>query len=413
MKETNHNQPLAYDSSRQEHERGIAAAIRALWHITRRELRTFGQRPIFLIIMFVAPLGFLWMFTSLMQAGLPTKLPAALVDEDDTHVTRQLTRILGTMEETNFVVQTKSFTEAREAMQRGEVYAIFCIPKGTTEKALTQRQPVISFYTNDSYYVPASLLMKDMRKMGEMAGLAMTRATMRAKGFRDDQIMGTLQPIVIEAHPLGNAYLNYSVVLSNLIVPGLLMIVIMLTTSYTFGNEWKRGKQKKLYNMGKGNIGIIILGKLLPQTMLYTIIFWLIDLVFYSYLQFPCACGVPRMMLWGFLAVLSSQGFGLLMFEAFPGQMRMAMSACSLLGVMQFSLAGFSFPVSAMALPFQWLSNIFPLHHYFLIYVNQALNGYSISYVWTSVVALVAIYLLPQFFAFRLEDALLNKEYKE
>lgn len=119
------------------------------------------------------------------------------------------------------------------------------------------------------------------------------------------------------------------------------------------------------------------------------------------------------MMLWGFLAVLASQGFGLLMFIAFPGQMRMAMSACSLLGVMQFSLAGFSFPVSAMDLPFQWLANIFPLHHYFVTYVNQALNGYAIHYVWTSVVALMVIFLLPQLFFWRLRDAFLHKDYKE
>lgn len=386
--------------------------LNALWHIIRRELRTFSKRPIFLFIMIVAPLGFLWMFTSLMQAGLPTKLPAALVDEDNTHVTRQLTRILGTMEGTQFVMQTNSFTEARQAMQRGEIYGIFRIPKGTTEAALTQRQPVISFYTNDTYYVAASLLMKDMRKLSEMAGLAITQETLRARGFGEDDIMATVQPLVIESHPLGNPHLNYSVVLSNLIVPGLLMLVIMLTTSYGLGMEWKRGRQLKLYNMAGRRTWLAILGKLLPQTALYAIIFWLIDLVFYSYLQFPCACGIPRMMLWGLLAVVASQGFGLLMFEAFPGQLRMAMSACSLLGVMQFSLAGFSFPITAMDAPFQWLSNIFPLHHYFLIYVNQALNGYSISYVWGSVVALVAITFLPMLFFFRITDAFLNKEYE-
>ncbi len=388
-------------------------ALNNIWEIMMREVRAFGRRPIFLMIMFVAPLGFLWLFTSLMDAGLPTKLPAALVDEDDTHVTRQLTRILGTMQETNFVITTKSFTEARQAMQRGEIYAIFRIPKGTTEAALTQRQPVMSFYTNDTYYIAASLLMKDMRKMSEMAGLAMTRAVMRAKGKTDAQIMGTLQPIVIEAHPLGNPHLNYSVVLTNLIVPGLLMLVIMLTTSYTFGSEWKRGQQKKLYELCDGNMAVAIFGKLSVHTVTFTLMMWLFDFVFYSYLEFPCACGIPRMMLWGFLAVLASQGFGLLMFEAFPGQMRMAMSACSLLGVMQFSLAGFSFPVSAMYEPFQWLAEIFPLHHYFVIYVNQALNGYSISYVWGSVVILIFIYLLPQFFAWRLKDAMLHKNYRE
>ena len=382
------------------------------WQIFFRELQQFSRRPIFLMIMIIAPLTFLWLFTSMMGSGLPTKLPAALVDEDDTHVTRQLTRILGSMEETRFVFETASFTEARQAMQRGEIYAIFRIPKGTTEAALTQRQPIISFYTNDTYYIAASLLMKDMRKLSEMAGLAITRETMRARGFTDDQIMGTVQPIVIESHPLGNPHLNYSVVLSNLIVPGLLMLVIMLTTSYGIGIEWKQRRQKELYAMGRGNIPLIVTAKLLPQTMLYTLVFWVIDLVFYSYLQFPCACGIPRMMLWGFLAVLASQGFGLLLYEAFPGYLRIAMSACSLLGVMQFSLAGFSFPVSAMDKPFQWLSNIFPLHHYFLIYVNQALNGYHISYVWPHVAALVALLILPIVFMFRLKDAFLNKEYR-
>ena len=364
--------------------------------------------------MIVAPLGFLWMFTSLMQAGLPTKLPAAIVDEDDTHTTRALIRILGTMEETDFVIRTKSFTQAREAMQRGEIYAIFHIPRGTTHKALTQRQPKVAFYTNDTYYIAASLLMKDMRKLAELAGLAITRETMRARGFTDDQIMGTIQPIVIEAHPLGNPHLNYSVVLSNLIVPGLLMLVIMLTTCYTLGIEFKRGTQQHLYiDIAHERTWCIIIGKLLPQTLLYIIIFWLIDYVFYSYLQFPCHCGEAHMMIWAVLAVLASQGLGLLLFEAFPGMMRFSMSAASLLGVMEFSLAGFSFPVSAMDTPFQWFSNIFPLHHYFLIYINQALNGYPIIYVWPSVAFLIAISILPWLFSFRLTEAFLNREYKE
>ncbi len=384
----------------------------AFWKIFFREFGQFSRRPIFLMTTIVAPLTFLWLFTSMMSVGLPTKLPAALVDEDNTHVTRQLTRILSSMEETRFVFYTQNFTEARKAMQRGEIYGIFRIPKGTTHAALTQRQPVISFYTNDTYYIAASLLMKDMRKLSEMAGIAITRETMRARGFTEDQIMGTVQPITIESHPLGNPHLNYSVVLTNLIVPGLLMLVIMLTTCYTIGMEWKRRRQKELYELGGGNVYLIVTAKLLPLTMLCTLIFWVIDLVLYSYLQFPCACGVPRMMLWGFLAVIASQGFGLLLFEAFPGYLRIAMSACSLLGVMQFSLAGFSFPVSAMDKPFQWLSNIFPLHHYFLIYVNQALNGYHISYVWPNVIALVALVILPVVFMFRLKDAFLNKEYR-
>lgn len=115
----------------------------------------------------------------------------------------------------------------------------------------------------------------------------------------------------------------------------------------------------------------------------------------------------------GVLAVLAAQGFGVLLYEVFVGQMRIAMSACSLLGVMEFSLAGFSFPVSAMSEPMQWFANLFPLRHYFLIYVNQALNGYPISYVWTHVVALVCFIVAPLLLTFRFKSAFLNKTYKE
>lgn len=386
-------------------------SFKRILKISEREMRSFAKRPIFLVCMILAPLFFMLLFVSMMSSGLPEKLPAALVDEDNTQVSRSMVRILGSMQQTEIVARYDNFTEARKAMQRGEIYAIFRIPKGTTQAALTSRQPCIAFYTNDSYYVAASLLMKDMRKLSELAGLAITRETLRAWGVNEGAIMPILQPIVVESHPLGNPYLNYSVVLSNLLVPGILLLVIMLTTSYSMGNEWKRNRQLKLLRMAGDNTWVAVTGKLMPQTLLYTLLMWFVQAVFYMYLGFPCACGMPRMMLWGFLAVLASQGLGLFFYEIFVGEMRMAMSACSLWGVLSFSLAGFSFPVNAMALPLQWMSNLFPLHHYFLLYEAQALNGYPALYEWPSIVALVGFFLLPLFLTSRLHDGFLNKEY--
>lgn len=67
--------------------------------------------------------------------------------------------------------------------------------------------------------------------------------------------MGILQPIVIETHPMKNAFLDYSVYLSNMLVPGLLILLIMLTTTYVIGLEWKQDRQMELY---------IILGAVRP-----------------------------------------------------------------------------------------------------------------------------------------------------
>ena len=377
----------------------------------RREMRLFAHRPLFLFTMIVAPVICLLFFTTLMRDGLPTKLPAAIVDEDDTHITHIVTRILGSMEETEIVAHYPTFTEARQAMQRGEIYGFFYIPKGLTEEAIANRQPRLSFYTNDTYFVPGTLLMKDLRYACELAGLALTRENLYARGLTERQAMGILQAIVIETHPLNNPFLDYSVYLNNILLPGILILLIMLSTTYTIGLEWKRETQRKLYALSGYSSTVALVGKLLPQTLLFTLLFSFYDVYFYRFLQFPCNCGIGAMMLLGLVTVLASQAFGVFLFGAFIGQMRLAMCLCSLWGILSFSLAGFTYPVPAMDGFLQGLSWLFPLRHYYLIYVNQALDGYSIFYVWPSVVALLLFLLLPATVLWRYRAAFLKYKY--
>ena len=377
----------------------------------RREMRLFAHRPLFLFTMIVAPVVCLLFFTTLMSDGLPTKLPAALVDEDDTHITHIVARILGSMEETEIVAHYPTFTAARQAMQRGEIYGFFYIPKGLTEEAIANRQPRLSFYTNDTYFVPGTLLMKDLRYACELAGLALTRENLYGRGLTEQQAMGILQPIVIETHPLNNPFLDYSVYLNNILLPGILILLIMLSTTYTIGLEWKRETQRELYALSGYSSTVALVGKLLPQTLLFTLLFSFYDVYFYRFLQFPCNCGIGAMMLLGLVTVLAAQAFGVFLFGAFIGQMRLSMCLCSLWGILSFSLAGFTYPVPAMDGFLQGLSWLFPLRHYYLIYVNQALDGYSICYVWPSVVALLLFLLLPATVLWRYRAAFLKYKY--
>ncbi|MGM9675407.1 MAG: ABC transporter permease [Bacteroidaceae bacterium] len=386
---------------------------RRLLAIVRRELKIFAHRPLFLFTMIVAPMACIVFFTSLMADGLPSKLPAGIVDEDDTRITRIVGRILGSMEETRIVGRYANFSEARQAMQRGEIYGFFHIPKGLTEEAIAQRQPCLSFYTNDAYFVPGTLLMKDFRYASELAGLALTRENLYGRGATERQAMAIIQPIVIETHPLNNACLDYSVYLSNMLVPGIFILLIMLSTTYTIGLEWKRGSQRRIYQMSGCSSTVALTGKLLPQTVLFTLLFVVLDVYFYRFLQFPCHSGLWPMALLGVTTVLASQAFGVFLFGAFIGQMRLSMCLCSLWGILSFSLAGFTYPVPAMDTPLQWLSWLFPLRHYYLIYVNQALNGNPIAYVWPSVAAMLTFLLLPFTVLWRYRAAFLKYKYKE
>ena len=78
-------------------------------------------------------------FTTLMEKGLPTNLPAGVVDLDNTATTRNIIRNLDAFQQTQIVAHYPSVTEARQAVQRGEIYSFYYIPKGTTEEALGQQ----------------------------------------------------------------------------------------------------------------------------------------------------------------------------------------------------------------------------------------------------------------------------------
>ena len=378
--------------------------------IARRELRRMASKPIYWFCMIAAPLFCFVFFTSLMAEGLPTDMPLGLVDNDNTVTSRSLTRNLDAFEMTSIKEQYANVTEAREAVQRGDIYGFYYIPKGTTRKAQRQELPVVSFYTNYSYLVAGSLLYRDMRTMSELASGAASRTVLYAKGATERQAMAFLQPIVIDSHAINNPWLNYNVYLSNVILPGLLMLFIFMVTVFSIGTEVKYNTVHDWLIMARGSMFHALAGKLLPQTLIFFLIGIAFAIGLYGVLHFPCHCGVPTMLLVMFLGIIGAQGLGVFMFAMLP-TLRMSLSFASLWGVISFSICGMSYPVMAMHPTLQGLSLLFPLRHYFLLYVNCALNGYPLMNAAPYVVGLLLFAMLPLLLLRRLKKMLLVVPY--
>lgn len=378
--------------------------------IARRELRRMASKPIYWFCMIAAPLFCFVFFTSLMAEGLPTDMPLGLVDNDNTTTSRSLTRNLDAFEMTSIKEQYANVTEAREAVQRGDIYGFYYIPKGTTRKAQRQELPVVSFYTNYSYLVAGSLLYRDMRTMSELASGAASRMVLYAKGATERQAMAFLQPIVIDSHAINNPWLNYNVYLSNVILPGLLMLFIFMVTVFSIGTEVKYNTVHDWLIMARGSMFHALAGKLLPQTLIFFLIGIAFAIGLYGVLHFPCHCGLPTMLLVMFLGIIGAQGLGVFMFAMLP-TLRLSLSFASLWGVISFSICGMSYPVMAMHPTLQGLSYLFPLRHYFLLYVNCALDGYPLMNAAPYVVGLLLFAMLPLLLLRRLKKMLLVVPY--
>lgn len=385
-------------------------SIHSIWVVAKREMHRLACKPIYFFCMLIAPALCVVFFLSLMQEGLPTNMPIAVVDLDGSATSRNLIRQLDAFEQTEVVAKSVSFDEARREMQKGNVYGIFYIPKDFAVDAVSGRQPKLSFYTNATYLIAASLLFRDMKTMSVLAGASVGLQTGLAKGYTNDQIMAQLQPITIDTHALGNPWLNYSVYLNNTVLPGVLQLLIFLVTVFSIGTEIKYATARQWLQTGNNSLLVSLLGKLLPQTVIFTVVALLCAAALYGYNSFPLNSGWAPMLVAIFLLVLASQAVGVFMIGVLP-TLRLGLSFASLFGMLAFSIVGFSFPVLGMDPTLQALANLFPLRHYFLIYVDQALNGRELFYSWTEYVWLLGFLILPFLIGKNLKKALLYFKY--
>lgn len=380
--------------------------------IARIEFKAMRKHPLTILILVTAPLcGYLILFT-LMAEGLPEKLPAAIVDSDNSASSHQLVRTISALQYTRIVGHFPTFTEARKAMQRNNVYAIYYIPKGFEREVVTGRRPKLSFYINYAYLIAGSLLYKDLRTASELALANVGMTQFYAHGGETWQTEGVLQPIVIETHPVGNPWINYSIYLNNILFPGILMVAVLLVTVYAIGMEVKQRHIKRWLSMAKGNIYVALTGKLLPYTIIGMGMMCITNILLYGVLQYPCHCGIGSMIVVGVLFILAIQGLGVFIYSLVPW-MRMAMSIASLWAVLSFPISGFTFPSIAMDESFQLLNNLFPLRHYYLIYANSALLGYPLQYVLSEIGTLFVFAILPIPFLPRLKRELKMSCYVE
>lgn len=390
----------------------FAKIIQRIASISLRECRRLKENRIYLFSMIVFPIFVTLFFTSLMHEGQPQDMPVGVVDLDNSATTRKMTRMLDSFQSSKVVAHYPTFDAARLAMQHNEIYGFLYFPNGTTAQLLASRQPTVSYYYSYASLTAGSLVFKDLKTVATLGTAGVGKSVMTAKGHTDAQITAFLQPIAIDLHPVGNPWLNYNVYLSTMLVPTCLLLFIFLITAYSMGSELKMATAKELYARGGGNPFIFVTGKMLPQTAIWLVI--MLGYLYYTFgvLQFPHPGGWGSILALGVLTVLAAQGFGVFMFGLFPS-MRMAMSMCSLWGVLSFSMVGTAFPTLAMDPALQSMAQLFPMRHFFIIYEIVVFGGNAWTDVALNVAALTFFACAPVFVMLRIGKAYREYVYME
>ncbi len=369
-----------------ENKTGFRAVfVRECWRIAKSKIYIWG--------VICAALISLVILMFLMNEGLPHKMPIAVVDLDNTATTRTLIRQLDAFPKTDIKYKSLSFKEARKKMERLEIYAFLIIPKDFTADAQSGNQPQLVYYTNNAFMISGSLLFQDLKTISTLASASVGLKTATAKGMTTDQIMPIVSPITVEAHPLNNPYLNYSIILNSILQPCILQLLILMFTISSFGSEIKSRTGEALVRLSGNSSWKMVLGKLLPNTIVFFLIACLYISILYYYNSFPMNNGLLIVFATYLVFILAAQALGITLLWVFKNY-RLAISTASLLGMLSFSIAGFSFPSTSQDPILEASSYIFPVKYFYTIYGDQVLNGFPLAYSWKYFAGLLGFILI-------------------
>lgn len=380
------------------------------WQSIKREVRQLTSSPVAIIMMVVVPIGCALYFLSLMSEGLPLKVPTSVVDLDHSAMSREVTRALNSTELVDIQQKDESYEAAMAAVRTGEIFGFFVIPANFEKDAIAGNAPTLEYYTNLTYFVPGTLSFKGFKTIAVSTSGSVAIAKLSAVGLTGDVIMPLVQPVSIDSVGIGNPWTNYSYYLTPSFSFGCLGLLIMLFTAYSITVEIKHGTSREWLKTAGGSMDLALAGKLLPQTVIFTAVSLAVMALMFGYNHFPMAGSLGWFLVATVIFVPACQSFATMVCCLLPNP-RLALSVLSLFGILTFSIAAFSYPVEQMYGAIGIFSYLSPVRYLFLIYINNALNGFDIYYVRYYFVALLLFLYAGMLFTRKLKKSCLNPVY--
>lgn len=376
----------------------------------RREVQRWGVRRIYFFGMVLVPIFVALFFVDFLSEGLPERVPTAVVDMDHSSMSRSVTRSLSALQLLDICDECESYDQALDDIRAGHIFGFFVIPENFEKDVLSGKSPTLEYYSNMTYFVPGSLAFKGFKTVAVSTSAGVVKQTLSSLGLDSMSSNALVQPLDLQIFGLNNPWMSYSIYLCPSFAMATLALMILLMTVVSISYEIKFDTSVQWLATAKGNIWIALASKLVPQTVVFFIVGLFIQWILFGANHFPMNGSIAWMILAAFLTVVACQALGLFIVSLVPNP-RLGLSVCALFGILTFSFTGFSFPVQSMYGAIAIFSWVAPVRYWFLIYINEALNGVDVYYSRLYFAALIVFPLIASVFVPRLRKVCLNPVY--
>ncbi len=374
--------------------------MKSFLHIVKREFRMLFHNKSMFIFAVILPFVSILFFHTLLNKGVARDLPIAVVDLDNSSISRNIISQLNATPEIEVNFKPTSQLEGEILIEELKVYGLVIIPKNFGKKLKQGKQVSIINQFNGNLLLPSGLENKAFKRAIGTISASVNIQKQLKKGISINQAKANYQPIASSNHILSNPYTNYAYYLNSGFLTLFFQIFVILTTIYCFGTDLKYNKGEKLYSIGKGNLTTIILGKITPYTLWFSLVGLIMYFSMFIFKDFPLNGNKAIVLVALFLLIISSQAYAIL-FLSISKSFREALTFGSGFAAISLSFSGITFPVFGMPKVLQWVSQIFPFTHFFDLFLDQTQRGIPVYYSMYAILVLVVLTILPILLSFK------------
>lgn len=202
--------------------RHMAMWLRNVVETARIEMRAIFSDPGVLIFFFLLPTAYPIVYSLIYNPEIADHTAVAIVDHSRTAPSRELARMMGSMQSMSIYGYATDMAQARHWLNDKQVYAIIEIPEDYARRLGRGEQAVVSYYCDMSLLLRYRAMLLDLSQLQMALGDKMRTEVIDRAGMAGRMALGSAKSVATSANFVGDTSQGFA----SFVIPGIIELII-------------------------------------------------------------------------------------------------------------------------------------------------------------------------------------------
>lgn len=367
--------------------------MKAFLLVLKREALLSLHDPRRLVFLFGAAVAYLLVFGLLYIPNIVTDVPCVVLDQENSHLSRQLLTALESSDSLCITDYVTSEEEMREALREKRAYAAIEIPQDFSKKVKTGRSSDVLYMANGANIILTNITSSAVADiLADFSNrLAVERVALRT-GAEVETVQHVISPVTPHLRVLHNMTQGYMF----FFLLGLAMVAFQQGIFFAVGasitDEFEAlaaGAEDAAAHMSPWLLLVVKVVYFWGLSMMsYLLVVFLVQ----NLMGIPLHAPLQELLLLASTFIFAAMSFVVLFAACFHREMQFVRGII-MYPVVAFIFSGYTWPHESMPVIMQYAANAFPLSFFSNTVRELFLAGYS-PHLWHDIGALLIIALI-------------------